>query len=420
MVVSEASKQALGDLRVLDLADEKGVYCAKLLADLGADVIKVEPPGGDPIRNIGPFFHDEPHPEKSLSFFALNTGKRGATLNIHTVEGRDIFQRLVETADVLVETYRPGYLDGLGLGYEALSRLNPRLIVTSITPFGQTGPWKDLKAPDLVAQALAGLMYICGFPEDPPNLLACSQAYYLASINAAVGTLLALYYRDLTGEGQQVDVSMQEAAALAQNPVIDQYNLHKAIFRRTGLHLRFNMGRAAYPCKDGYVYFAPPHRRWGELVAWLDSEGMAQDLNEERWLDPEYRQREMRHIEEVWAAFLAVKTREQISRAPVHDTASVGGALTRQDRLVWGTPVNTTEDVLRDPQLLARGYFVDVDHPELDTTIRYPGAPYRLSETPWHIRCRAPMIGEHNLAIYEGELGIPRKTLVALKAKGAI
>ncbi|MCK4722097.1 MAG: CoA transferase, partial [Dehalococcoidia bacterium] len=194
----------LGDIRVLDLADAKGVYCTKLLADLGADVIKIERPGGDPMRNIGPFFHDEPDPEKSLYWFHFNTSKRSITLNLETADGREVLKKLAKTADVMVETFSPGHLEQIGLGYQTLRELNPRLILTSITPFGQTGPYRDFEGSDMIAQAVGGLMYLPGFPEDPPCRIYGSQAYHSASVQAAVGTMIALYARELTGEGQQV------------------------------------------------------------------------------------------------------------------------------------------------------------------------------------------------------------------------
>jgi len=160
---------ALSDVRVLDLSGEPGWYCGKLLAELGADVIKVEPPGGDPGRRIGPFYHGEVDPQKSLYFFAHNTSKRSVTLNVVTADGRSLFRRLVATSDVVIETFPPGFLESLGLGYEALTQVRPGIIVASITGFGQSGPHSHYKAPDIVAVAMSGMMYLAGFPEDPPN-----------------------------------------------------------------------------------------------------------------------------------------------------------------------------------------------------------------------------------------------------------
>ena len=175
----------LSDLRVLDLAGPMGFYCTKQLADLGADVIRIEPPGGDSSRNIGPFYKDIPHPEKSLYWWAYNTSKRGITLSIETADGKEIFQRLVKTADVVVESFPPGYMDRLGLGYPALSVMNPGVVMTSITPFGQTGPYKDWKATDIVAWAMAGQAYVTGDDDRPPCQISFPHGYLAVGCHAA-------------------------------------------------------------------------------------------------------------------------------------------------------------------------------------------------------------------------------------------
>ncbi len=429
---------ALGSIRVLDLADEKGLYCTKLLADLGADVIKVERPGGDPTRNIGPFYHDKPHPEKSLYFFNLNTNKRGITLNLDTPDGRDILKRLVKTADVMVETFPPGYLDEKALGYPALRAINPAFILTSIAPFGQTGPYKDYKASDMVGAAMGGIMYLAGFAEDPPNRPGASQAYHLASLQGAVGTLIALYHRDLTGEGQQVDVSMQECVAIAMETAMQYYDLRKEIARRYGglivTPTPYQLPLVGvYQCKDGYIISMAAAARGGPnaLVDWMDEEGMAGSLREESWqqllgliadrqaliehLKPlrgnvtalvEFMQR-FAHVDELFRAFALSHTRQELYEQG-------------QKRRLIIVPVNSAADLLSNAQLVSRGYFVDVEHPELGATLTYPGVPYRLAETPARIGSRAPLIGEHNLEIYEKELGFSRQQLALLKAAGTI
>ena len=356
----------LGDIRVLDLADQKGVYCTKLLADLGADTIKIEKPGGDPMRHIGPFFHDEPDPEKSLYWFQFNTSKRGITLNLETADGREILKKLVRTADVMVETFPPGYLDEMGLGYSVLKEINPGLVLTSITPFGQTGPYRDFKASDLIAQAMGGLMYLAGLLEDPPHKLHGSQAYHSASVQAAVGTVMALYARELTGRGQQVDVSMQESVLMSQETAIPSYDLRKVVRRRVSAETRVIPGVGLYPCKDGYIWswvLAGAGVGWDVVNDWLDSEG----------------------------------------------------------RRIMMVPVQSPKDLLESPQLEALGYFVDVEHPELGMSLKYPGAPcYHISDAPWRISKQPPLIGEHNFEIYEGELGFSREQLATLKQEGAI
>ncbi len=213
MTYSGHSEQGAGGMlepyRVLDLTGERGYLCGKLLGDLGADVIKIEKPGGDPGRNLGPFYKDIPDPEKSLYWFAFNANKRGITLNIETAQGQEIFKRLVGTADFVVESFAPGYMDSLGLGYSELSRINPRIIMTSITPFGQSGPYKDYKSSDIVDAAMGGILYPCGDPDRPPVQFAPPQSYYNAGVEAAIGTLMAHTYRQTSGQGQHVDVSIQ-------------------------------------------------------------------------------------------------------------------------------------------------------------------------------------------------------------------
>lgn len=406
---------ALGDVRVLDLADQKGNYCTKLLADLGADVLKIEPPGGDPTREIGPYVGDEPHPERSLYFFHFNTSKRSITLNIEKPEGRAIFRRLVERADVLVETYQPGYLDGLGLGYEALRELNRGLIMTSITGFGQTGPYRDYKSCDIVATAMGGLMSLTGFPEDPPVRPGASQGNHQAAILGAAGTMVALYDRDITGLGRHVDISMQEGMALTIIQSATQYyDLYGILHKRFGEFSPLGVpgARVIFPCRDGWVTFTPynlnvPGGRWEELVEWMDSEGMAGDLKDEKWSDVWYLFNHISEAQETLARFLQRKTKQEIYE----------GA---QSRGMLSMPVNTTADLLADVQLQARGFFVAVDHSELDRTLTYPGAPYRLTETPWRIARRAPLIGEHNQQVYEGELGYSARELDLLRAEGII
>jgi benzylsuccinate CoA-transferase BbsE subunit len=419
----------LGHIRVLDLADPKGVYCTKLLADLGADVIKIERPGGDPMRNIGPFFHDEPDPEKSLYWFQFNTSKRSITLNVENADGREVLKKLVKTADVMVETLPPGHLEQMGLGYQALTELNPRLILTSITPFGQTGPYRDFKGSDMIAQSMAGLMYLAGFPEDPPNLIYGSQAYHSASVQAMVGTMIALYARELTGEGQQVDVSLQEAVLIAQETAMQHYDMRKEIRRRSA-RPPVIPGFGLYECKDGHAYsmvVAGYGAGWDAVVDWMDSEGMAGDLKDPKWDEmwgvvndlkaliallsdaPKLmvRLEQFAHISGIYSAFLASHT-----KAELFDAAA--------ERGIMLAPVQTVKDLAESPQLAALGYFVDVEHLELGATIKYPGAPYQLSETPWRIHRRPPLIGEHNFEIYQKELGLTREELAILKHEGAI
>ncbi len=429
------SNRALGDLRVLDLAGPSGVYCTKVLADLGTDVIKIEPPGGDPTRNIGPFYKDVPHPEKSLYFFQYNTNKRSITLNIEAKDGREILKELVTTADIMVETFKPGYLARMGLGYPALKKINPLLILVSITGFGQTGPYREYESSDLIGLATCGLLYTMGFPDDPPTTLGASQAYHMASASAAIGALIALQHRDKTGKGQWVDVPIQGTCLRLSEMAPFTYWLVKSNRKRTGFEVYRGL-RDIFRCKDGRIVCSALGGAGAEtMIEWMDSEGMAGDLKSGKYdhvitlmmggfpygktkstkdVDLNKTKRslqsyvaEVRHIEEIWEAFLMTHTKEEL----------FVGAQTRRVRLM---PVNDAKDVVEDIGLKARNYFVDVEHPELKDSLKYPGPPYRFSQTPWELFKRAPLIGEHNLEIYKNELGFTKEKLAILKAANVI
>jgi len=394
---------ALGDLRVLDLAGPLGLYCTKQFADLGADVVKVEPPGGDPTRNLGPFYHNEAHPEKSLYWFHFNTNKRSITLDIESADGRDIVKSLAKTADVVVETFQPGYMESLGLGYSVLKKIHPGIIVTSISPFGQTGPYRDFKASDLIGLAMGGFLFICGWEDEPPSRVAASQAYNIASIHATTATLIALYHRDMTGEGQHIDVSMQQCVAHSLQWVTQMQDLQKRIMVRSG-----RLGVPLQECSDGWANFIALFD-WDLLVEWLNVGGGAADLNDDRYKDMDYQIRpEVRqHITEVTDAFTKAHDKRWVCEEG-------------QKRGIIAIPCNNAKDVLEIPQLVTRDFFVEVEHPELGVTLTYPGAPYRFAETPWRLRQRAPMIGEHNAEVYGKELGFTPRRMASLKKRGVV
>ena len=420
----------LADIRVLDLAGEIGQYCTKLLADLGADVIKIEPPEGDPVRELPPFYHDEPGPEHSLYWWHLNTNKRSLTLRLESPEGQDVLRKLAATADVIVETFEPGYLGGLGLGYEGLSATKPDIILTSITGFGQTGPRAHYKAPDIVGVASGGTMWLAGDPADPPNVPPCKQGFVSASIVGASGTLTALYHRDMIGEGQHVDVSMQEALSLTQETAMQTWDMLQALRVRNGAKGIIPVdipGIGPYECSDGHVYGylgSPGGATWADMLQWMTEEGMAEDLNEEpyyglcqelniRFLmtiatDPEVAKKLsfFPHLNEVLKRFVKSKTRWEMYE----------GAQSR--RLLFGI-VSTPEDIAKNPQLLYKKWLADVEHPELGATLQYPGRPYDFSETPWAIRRRPPLRGEHTDEVL-GELGITGDRLAALRSEGVV
>ena len=413
------SDSLLGQFCALDLTDWKGFLCGRILGDFGADVIKIEKPGGDPGRNIGPFFHDIPDPQKSLYWFAFNANKKGITLNIETSDGQEIFKTLVKTTDFVIESFPPGYLDNIGLGYSVLSEINPLLVMTSISPFGQSGPYRDYKASDLVAMAMSGLMYLTGDLDRPPVRISFPQAYLAAGSQAALGTMVAHYHRNVTGEGQWVDVSLQASLLpFLQNAPLS-WDIDRINLKRMG-PFRVLSGMSAHqrliwPCQDGYVAFgiyggklgAPTNRG---LAKWMDSEGLAPDflrgIDWDNFDVTQVSQEEFNQFEEVIGIFFSRHTRAELYE----------GALKR-DMMLY--PVATSKDICEDPQLQARDFWTTVNHEELGT-ITYPGALVRLSQTPCTIWRRAPLIGEHNEEIYEQELGFSKERLVMLKQAGTI
>ncbi|MFO7964619.1 MAG: CoA transferase [Desulfobacterales bacterium] len=411
----------LEPFRVLDLSDESGVLCGRILADLGADVIKIEPPGGDAMRQIGPFYHDIPDPEKSLYWFTFNTSKRSITLDITKPEGQSIFKKLAQTADFVIECFYPGFMEKMGMGYDDLNRTNSRIVMTSITPYGQSGPYAEYKSSDITALAMGGLMYLMGDPDRPPVRVSAQQAYAQAGAQAAAGTMVAHYHRETSGEGQHVDVSMQEAVSNTLDTTQQGWDLQKLIFKRTGCSraLGDRVVRAVYPCKDGYMACWSPNDL-NVFVQWLKDAGFAEDAAElagliDIWeqieggtlsLSQALTQEELDRFQELRMPFLKAHTKAELYKKAF------------EHHFGW-VPVQTPMDLVEYAQLKTRGYFVDVDHPELGCSITYPGAPYKLSRTPWRIKNRAPLMGEHNQEIYREELGFTKNDMQAMK-KAAI
>ncbi len=408
----------LSGLRVLDLTNERGYLCGRMLADLGADVIKIEPPGGDAGRRIGPFYHDTPDPQKSLFWFAYNTNKRGATLNLHSATGRAVFLQMIEDTDIVVESFDPGYLSELGLGYESLRAVNPALIMVSITPFGQSGPYANYQSCDLVSMAMGGFINLCGDSDSPPVAPVAPQAYVNAGADAAAAAMIAYHHRQITGEGQQVDVSIQESVSLAMYLSIPFWELSHFTLKRYGSSRLLGsnvLSRMVWPCKDGHVCFVIHGGMTGShtnksLVNWMAEEGILPDF--------------MKEI--VWEKFdlskvtvdLMDKLNEYISEFFLkHTTSELYQWATKNRAMLY--PVSTCEDLLANDQLKDRNFWVTVDHPELNETITYPGPWVASSEIAPSAEARAPLIGENNQEIY-GELGIKPDELISLKQSGVI
>ena len=406
--------------RCLDLCDEKGFYAGKLLGDMGADVIKVERPGGDTSRMTGPFRHKKAHPEGSLHWFAFNVNKRGITLDIETTKGQDTFRRLASTSNVIIESFPPGYLDRIGLGYDELKQVNPKIILASITPFGQNGPYKDYKTSDLVSMSLGGITWLTGDPDGPPtNVGGPPQAFLFAGTYAAIAALIALYYMETSGEGQHVDVSIQQCLVPVTLNAIPHWTLNanlvkRAGNRRAGLTTQASQ-RQTWRCKDGYVtltiYGGPRGVKTNRpLVQWMETEGMAPDYLKERdWASLDFAKvtaTDWEEIEKPIAEFFLKHTKAELFE----------GALQRGLMLF---PVYEFKDLLSDSQLKAREFWASIEHPVLGD-ITCPGAFAKCSESPVAIRRPAPAVGQHNLEIYRDEPDIPEERLPSLKRSNTV
>jgi len=409
--------------RVLDLTGEHGLMCGKVLGDFGAEVVMIEPPGGHPARSFGPFYKDEPDPEKSLFWFAFNTSKKGITLDLSRREGQELLKELVRQADILVESFAPGYLDALGLGYAELAAIKPDLIFTSITPFGQHGPRRNWKGTDLTLQARSGFQYLLGDPDRAPVRISIPMIAVKAGVEAANASLFALFHRNTSGEGQHVDVSIQ-ATGVWQMMNASSFPKHHGIDQKRAGD-RYNAGfgnaRALLPCADGYVTFftAGGHMGAPTLYAmsrWMDSEGKLPDfMRGKKWEEWDLAklatdakaQQEMDALNETIATFLATKSKWEIFARAFHER-------------ILAAPVNDVKDLVEHPQPNARGFFRALPHAELATEIVYPGHWALMNNAQAGPRFRAPRIGEHNEELYCQRLGYSREQLMEWQRHGVV
>jgi crotonobetainyl-CoA:carnitine CoA-transferase CaiB-like acyl-CoA transferase len=411
----------LAPYRVLDLTDEKGFYCGQLLGSLGADVIKIEEPGGDPSRMIGPFFKDQAQADRSLYWFAYNSNKRGITLDIRNERGRAVFFRLVEKADVLIDSFPLGYLDSLGVGYDVLKNINPALVMTSITPFGQSGPHSAWKGNDLVCWAMGGLLSQTGDPDRPPVRIShINFANLISSMDAAWGTVMALFWRAKTGKGQRLDVSIQESVIKSTFITHETWEVMQQERQRGSSFYKVPnspvMLHTVWETKDGgYLYLMVRGGEMGArenpiIVKWMADEGMADDyIKAVNWLELEWMgktQAEADRIQGYFGRFFKSKTKNEI----------IEGALKRHVVL---QPICSPADITAHPQLTARSYWKDVPHAELGVNIRYPGRFVDPSATDCGTWRRAPFSGEHNEEIFSW-LGMSSNEISSLKQSGVI
>jgi benzylsuccinate CoA-transferase BbsE subunit len=422
MTTKQPLNMVLPPIRILDLTEGGCMLGGRLLGDAGADVIKIEPPGGSPSR-IYPYYHEQNTPENSLFWYAYNANKRGITLDLRKEKGQAIFKKLVKNADIVMESYEPGYMRSLGLSYEDLCETKPGIIVTSITPFGQKGPKAHYAASALTVWASGGYLNACGDPDRAPVWVTLPQTYLFGGCEGAIGSLAAYFHKLNTGIGQLVDVSMQESAISPNMNVLQMWDLNHFEFKRVG-PVSYVAGTGVkqtiyFQCLDGMVMILAiggndPYASSSErLVQWMDKCGMAPD-----WL------KKLNWWKEFNASKLTQELADKVGQAidkftmtkTKYELYQVGAF----DYKILIAPVSSAKDISEDIQLKARHFWTTIHHPELGEDIPYSGPFIQLSETPIQYRMRAPLPGEHNQDIYGGELEIKETELQTLKSSGVI
>ena len=390
-------KDALSGVRVIDLTQHiAGPYCTKLFSTMGGEVIKIEKPAkGDGARRTGPFPDDLPNSEKSGLFLYLNTGKKSITLNLKTNFGAKILKQLIKEADILVENFKPGAMDGMGLDYDALQKINPRLVMTSISNFGQSGPYRDYKAGEITLFALGGLMNMLGDAEREPLKFGGSTGQYLAGMAAFSGSMAALHHAEQTGRGEHVDISIMECLVSSHFQDIIEYSYTGRLIKRFRRMLIF-------PCKDGFVAAVVHQTQWPRLPKLLN---MPELLKDPRFQTMASRRMHSDELEAYILPWMVERTKEEIYHAAQAEGIPLGY-------------IATTKDLLSSRQYQARGYFIDIDHP-VSGNLSYPGVPFAMRDMTFN-QGPAPLLGEHNQEILCGWLNVPREDLAKLSALGIV
>jgi crotonobetainyl-CoA:carnitine CoA-transferase CaiB-like acyl-CoA transferase len=402
MIDTASATSLLSGYRVLDLSSSMGAFCGKLLRDLGMDVIKVEPPGGDAGRSEPPFAKVHQHREGSLRFAYLNAGKRSVTLDISRKSGRKLLLDLVARADVILETFDPGYLAAQDLGYDVLIEKQNKLILLSLTGFGQDGPYAHYKTADLIGNAMGGLLYISGEPKMTPCNPPETQSYYYASLFAAYGVMLALWQRETRGIGAWIDTSIQASMALHEH-VAFNYSAEGRVMKRAGSQHQHNAPANLFRCKNGWIALFVTQNHWPILLKAWDGHDPA--LDDPKWINSNLRRQHADYINAEVTSFTMRYAKEDLAEM-------------MQKNGIPGLPVNSPSDFMKDPHIEARGFFSAVTHPVLGTFLQagnsflVDGA--RTAPSP------APLLGQHNAEVYCGELGLSANELAALAAEKII
>ena len=382
---------------MLDLSEDiAGSFCGRLLADYGADVLKLEPPTGASLRRMGPFFGDDPHPEKSLFYLLMNLNKKGATLNLETVTGRNILKRLVPHVDVVIESYRPGYLADFGVGYDDLVAENSALIMTSITPFGQTGPYSQYKGEEVVNYAMGLIMSISGIQGEEPLKHGGFQAKYEGGLNGAASTSMALFMQSNTGEGQHIDISVTECVASTAMATQTTYTFMGGTLPRRRLS-GSNFGHPM-PCKDGWIIVQTGGGATWDTIAEFFGDPQ---LKEPKFADPAQRLRNTVELDQV--------VLDSIKERGKWDLFTKAA----EARMLFGL-VQTPSELLECPQLKSRAFYREIDHPVIGK-VKVPASLFNLSLTPYQYTRPAPTLGQHNSEIYVDGLEYSREDFVRLR-----
>ncbi|HJN92154.1 MAG TPA: CoA transferase [Dehalococcoidia bacterium] len=390
----------LAGVRVVEITEEPGQYTGKLFADLGADVIKIEPTQGDATRGRGPFAHDLPGPDRSLRWWQFDSGKRSLALDLQSADGHFLLARLVAKADIVLCSGCPAQLEALGAPWPETGP-----IVTTITPYGWTGPKRDLPATDLIAQAAGGILYIAGFPGEQPTQVGGEIAYTHGSLHAAVATLMALWGRRAGVPAQHIDISLQESVAASVQPDINFWDLRGEVRAREPVSA-LRPGAGVYQATDGWVAIHTLPWYFDEAIAWLSDHGMAEELADPTWLDAAFR---VEHSDQVNDFF--TRLCGSLDKATIADEG--------QAHRVLVFPVFDALEIVNDDQVQSRGWLGAVDQPSAEETVQHPGPPFRLTKEPWRMRGGAPSLGQHTTEILD-ELGVPATEQLALAGAGVI
>jgi len=410
----------LKGFKVLDLTDETGYLCGKILAELGADVVKIEKPDGDAGRKRGPFYRDTSGSESSLFWTAYNMGKRGITLNVESEAGIEILTQLIKKVDFLIESYPPDYLEQKGLNYTIMNQCNQRIIVISITPFGKKGPYKDYRASDLVVTGMSGFQYLCGDPDRPPVRISFPQAYLHASTSAAAAAMIAHFHREATGKGQHVDVSAQQCIAWCMLDTQGYWDMNRLKIHREG-SFEYRpasniVTRRIWQCKDGYLIFwiiggFPGAPTMSALVEWMQEKGMSDErMSTMDWNNFDLAaetQDSINRLENAISSFFLTCTKAEILE-------------NMRKRNMYLRPLTSVDEVLNDDQLEYRGFWQEIDDLDWGRSIKYPGPFCKPSLTPLHMGKLAPYVGQHNYDFYIGEFGMSQDEYTRLKKRGVV